>query len=170
VAWLRRKGRVNAGTDEPAQRVAARTAQLALADLAPLVWTYSDGEYGLDQIVGEAVEHSGEVYQVVEDLFTALGTEHPLQTAAVAAGEAAADLSLLRESWASFCAQHAPPGRDEPTAAMDREWPNPSVLSTWPRYEVACARTQRALVALTELKAQLTQYTGHDVPAAWCAA
>ncbi|MDH6624345.1 hypothetical protein M2271_002147 [Streptomyces sp. LBL] len=170
MAWLRRKKRVNAGMGEPAQQVAARAAQLALADLAPLVWAYSDREYGLELIVGEAVEHSGEVYQVVEDLFTALGPEHPLHTAAIAAGEAAAGLSLLRESWVGFCAQHAPPGRDEPTAATDRVWPNPSVLSAWPRYEVACARTRRALVALTELKAQLTQYTGHDVPAAWCAA
>jgi len=166
--WLRRQ--VNAGAGEPAQWEAARTAQLALADLAPLVWTYSSGEFGLDQGVGEAVEHSDEVYRVVEDLFSALGPEHPLLTVALAAGEAAADLSLLRESWAGFCAQHSPPGWDEPTAAMGRDWPNPSVLHTWPRYEVACARTHRAFVAMTELQDQLTQYIGHDVPAAWCAA
>ncbi|MFI6281613.1 hypothetical protein [Streptomyces sp. NPDC050988] len=127
---------------------------------------YTDGEHDLDQGVGEVVEHSAEVYRVVEELFTALEPDHPLFTAAIEAGRAASDLSLTRESWADFCAQHALPGQDEPTDLADRAWPDPSKLHAWPRYEVARARTRRALEALTELQAQLTQYVGHDVPGA----
>ncbi|MFI6803822.1 hypothetical protein ACIBO6_02195 [Streptomyces luteogriseus] len=169
MAWSRwRRG--ESGKGESAQQAAARRAQLALADLAPLVWTYADREYDLDQVVGEAVEHSAEVYQVVEELFNALRPDHPLITAAIAAGKAAAELSLTRESWVDFCAEHALPGRDESTAEMDRKWLEPSELRAWPRYDVALARTRRAIEALTELQSQLTQYTGHDVPGAWRAA
>lgn len=165
MTWSRwRRGRPGRG--ESAQHVAARRAQLALADLAPLVWTYTDGEHDVDQGVGEAVEHSAEVYRVVEELFTALEPDHPLFTAAIAAGKAASDLSLTRESWADFCAHHALPGQDEPTDLADRVWPELSKLHAWPRYEIARARTRQALEALTELQAQLTLYVGHDVHAA----
>lgn len=165
MTWSRwRRGRLGRG--ESAQQVAARRAQLALADLAPLVWTYADGEHDVDQGVGEAVVHSVEVYRVVEELFTALELDHPLFTAAIAAGKAAWDLSLTRESWADFCAQHALPGQDEPTDVADQVWPDPSKLQAWPRYEVARVRTRRAVEALTELQAQLTRYVGQDVPGA----
>ncbi|WP_189879321.1 hypothetical protein [Streptomyces bluensis] len=169
MAWSRwRRGK--SGNGESAQQMAARRAQLALASLAPLVWTYTDREYDLDHVVGEAIEQSAKVYKAVEELFTALEPDHPLHTTAIAAGRAAADLSLTSESWADFCAQHSLPGQDEPATAMDREWPDPSVLRAWPRYEVARARTQGAIEVLAELQSRLTQYTGHNVPAAWHAA
>ncbi|MFD3662822.1 hypothetical protein ACFWVF_19865 [Streptomyces sp. NPDC058659] len=133
--------------------------QLTLATRAPS----SVGADEADSSVGATVEHSIHIEKALTALLNVLGPTHALTLPTFEASRACLDVSLLHESWAAYCAEQARPGVDDTVLAMNREFPNPSAVRAWARYETARQRGAVLADRLAALQPQLETVTGRDL-------
>ncbi|WP_329155891.1 hypothetical protein OIU91_41520 (plasmid) [Streptomyces sp. NBC_01456] len=137
---------------------AAWRVQLTLATRTP-----SKAGADKDSAIGATVEHSVHIEKVLTALLNVLGPNHRLTFPAFEVSRACLDVSLLHESWTTYCAEQARPGADDTVLAMDREFPDPARVRAWAGYETARQRAGVLAERLAALGPQLAAVTGRDL-------
>ncbi len=140
-------------------RAAAWRVHLTLATRT----TCSAGSAEPDSVVGATVEHSIHIEEALSGLLNVLGPNHPLTVLIFEANRACVDVCLLHESWATYCAEQAPPDASETVLALDREFPDPARVRAWNRYSTARHRTDALAERLAALEPHLAAVTGRDL-------